>query len=75
MTETLQDTKPATYVGEPGDEDLFSHYAKKEDIDKAILEGTPCTALCGKTWIPTRDPEKFPVCPECKEILDAAFPE
>jgi uncharacterized C2H2 Zn-finger protein len=25
-------------------------------------------ALCGKIWVPTRDPEKFPVCPTCKEI-------
>jgi len=25
-------------------------------------------ALCGKVWVPSRDPERFPVCPECKEI-------
>jgi hypothetical protein len=24
--------------------------------------------LCGKVWVPSRDPQKFPVCPECKEI-------
>jgi hypothetical protein len=24
--------------------------------------------LCGKKWIPNRDPEKFPICPTCKEI-------
>lgn len=62
--------KPDTYKGEPGDDEKFSHYAKKEDIERAILDGVPCTALCGKTWIPTRDPERFPVCPECKEIYD-----
>ena len=28
----------------------------------------PVTALCGKVWTPGRDPEKFPVCPVCKEI-------
>jgi len=33
--------------------------------------GTPVVALCGKVWIPNRDPEKFPVCPECKEIYEA----
>ncbi|HSI94187.1 MAG TPA: DUF3039 domain-containing protein [Jiangellaceae bacterium] len=25
-------------------------------------------ALCGKVWVPSRDPEKYPVCPRCKEI-------
>jgi hypothetical protein len=21
-------------------------------------------------WVPSRDPERFPVCPECKEIWE-----
>lgn len=69
MSDTLEKTD--TYKKEPGDEELFSHYAKKADIEKAILEGTPCTALCGKTWLPTRDPSRFPVCPDCKEIWES----
>jgi hypothetical protein len=32
--------------------------------------GTPITALCGKVWVPSRDPSRFPVCPECKDIYD-----
>ena len=69
---TEVDTKPdtETYKGEPGDEDLFSHYVLKKEIDLAILEGRPCIALCGKSWIPTRDPERFPICPDCKDIYD-----
>jgi hypothetical protein len=31
-------------------------------------------ALCGKVWVPGRDPEKFPVCPECKAIYDGMRP-
>ncbi|MDN5744240.1 MAG: DUF3039 domain-containing protein, partial [Nocardioidaceae bacterium] len=27
-------------------------------------------ALCGKVWVPNRAPEKFPVCPECKEVWE-----
>ena len=27
-------------------------------------------ALCGKVWVPGRDPNKFPVCPMCKEIYE-----
>jgi hypothetical protein len=30
----------------------------------------PVTALCGKVWVPGRDPQKFPVCPTCKEIYE-----
>ncbi len=58
-------TKPE--YKEPGDDDKFSHYVDKNKMMDAILNGTPVTALCGKTWIPTRDPQKFPVCPPCKE--------
>ena len=32
--------------------------------------GTPVIALCGKVWVPSRAPEKFPVCPSCKEIWE-----
>ena len=26
--------------------------------------------LCGKVWVPKRDPSQFPVCPDCKRIYD-----
>jgi len=32
--------------------------------------GTPVVALCGKVWVPSRDPEKYPVCPECKDAWE-----
>jgi hypothetical protein len=35
---------------------------------ESAFSGTPVRALCGKVWVPNRDPQKFPVCPECKEI-------
>ena len=34
-----------------------------------MIFGKEITALCGKKWIPSRDPEKFPVCPDCRERL------
>lgn len=53
-----------------GDEEpILTHYAKKSDITRAMVEGTPITALCGKVWIPSRDPEKYPLCPACKRAL------
>ncbi len=53
---------------EDGDHERFSHYVPKKKLTQAMVTGTPVVALCGKVWVPTRDPEKFPVCPECKEI-------
>lgn len=53
---------------EPGDHERFSHYVKKEQILESAMTGKPVKALCGKMWTPGRDPEKFPVCPTCKEI-------
>ncbi len=69
MTEL--DTRP---VGDPqlddGDDDpKYSHYVRKEDIVRSAVDGVAVTALCGKKWLPGRDPEKYPVCPECKEML------
>ena len=55
---------------EPGDHERFSHYAHKDKIMEAMVMGTPCVALCGKVWIPSRDPQKFPVCPTCKAIYE-----
>ncbi len=58
-------------VTEDGDHDRFSHYAPKAKIMEAMVTGIPIIALCGKKWIPSRDPEKFPVCPTCKEIYES----
>jgi len=55
---------------EPGDHERFSHYAERDKITEAMVLGTPVKALCGKVWVPSRDPSRFPVCPECKEIFE-----
>jgi hypothetical protein len=56
---------------EPGDHERFSHYVKKEKILESAITGKPVRALCGKKWTPGRDPEKFPICPTCKEIYES----
>ena len=50
------------------DHERFSHYVEKNKITESAVTGKPVRALCGKKWIPNRDPQKFPVCPTCKEI-------
>ena len=55
---------------EEGDQERFSHYAPKNKVMESALSGKPVLALCGKLWVPGRDPQKFPVCPTCKEIYE-----
>jgi hypothetical protein len=66
-TQTVEDTrtKPTT---DDGDHERFSHYVPKDKLTEAMVNGTPVIALCGKVWVPSRDPKKYPVCPQCKEI-------
>lgn len=66
-------TKPELKV-EDGDHDRFSHYVKKEKILQSAMSGKAVRALCGKKWIPSRDPERFPICPICKEIYAGLRP-
>ena len=54
-----------------GDHDRFSHIVyPKSAVMEAMISGVPCTALCGKRWVPSRDPKRYPVCPTCKEIVE-----
>lgn len=54
-----------TTTDEGGD---YSHYANKSEITRAAIEGGLVTALCGFRFPPIRDPQRFPVCPRCKEL-------
>lgn len=56
---------------EDGDHERFSHYVPKAKLTEAMINGTPVVALCGKVWVPTRNPEKFPICPDCKEVWES----
>ena len=73
-SQTLLDRRLETRY-EDGDEERFSHYVSKKKLADAMINGTPVGALCGKVWVPSRDPEKFPVCPMCKEIWASMFPD
>ncbi|HEX9030980.1 MAG TPA: DUF3039 domain-containing protein [Streptosporangiaceae bacterium] len=78
MTEVLpdsgtrldSDTRTDLSTGD-GDHERFAHYVIKDKIMDSAVNGTPLRALCGKVWVPSRDPKRFPVCPECKEIYES----
>jgi hypothetical protein len=73
LLEQKVESTPKTAFGD-GDHERFSHYAPKDKIMEAMVMGTPVRALCGKVWVPSRDPQKFPVCPTCKEIWEGLKP-
>jgi hypothetical protein len=72
-SQTVEDRRTQPTPGE-GDHERFSHYVPKDKLTAAMVEGTPVIALCGKVWVPSRDPQKFPVCPECKEAWEGMNP-
>ena len=53
-----------------GSHDRFAHYIKKDKVVESAVTGKAVRALCGKKWVPSRDPEKYPICPACKAIYD-----
>jgi hypothetical protein len=67
-----------------GDHERLTHivlegYTPKEGGDfvpvgnsvvEGMINGTPVTALCGKVWVPGRDPRRYPLCGTCKEIAE-----
>ncbi len=71
-SQTIEDRQ--TLPVDAGDHERFSHYVPKEKLTEAMVMGTPVIALCGKVWVPSRSPEKYPVCPECKEIWESLNP-
>ena len=47
--------------------DGLTHIVPKAGLMEAIVSSAITKGLCGRTFIPGRDPAKFPVCPECAQ--------
>lgn len=58
---------------ESGDSNEVAHYAEAASVTEGYIMGTPVQALCGKVFIPSKNPERLKVCPTCKEIVEALF--
>lgn len=73
-TKTRPEIEPRLDDTDTGDHDHYAHYILGRDpkakITKAMVEGTPLRALCGKRWVPSRDASRYPVCPDCQKIKD-----
>lgn len=81
MTDIETVERPDLRLSEPGDSERFAHIVYDPSgegraaalLTEARIYGSPVEALCGKRWVPSRDPQRFPICPECKEIKDDIF--
>ena len=68
--DTLIDERTQDFLDD-GSHDRFAHYVDKVAMTESAVTGRPVVALCGKKWVPSRDPQKFPVCPDCKRVFEA----
>ena len=68
-TAVLEREQVEEQLQEPGDHERFSHYVRKEKILESALSGEPVVALCGKVWVPGRDPEEVPGLPHLQGDL------
>ena len=67
-TETLA---PPVVSTDDGDHERLAHIVyPKDKLTEALITGTPVTALCGKVWTPSREPERYPVCPGCVDAFE-----
>jgi hypothetical protein len=67
---TEQRTEPRTTDGDTGGPGDVAHYARKDEVTRAAVEGGLVTALCGVRFQPVRDPTRFPVCRPCARLLE-----
>ena len=80
---TLAPARPDPELDE-GDHDRMAHIVlegytpKKGDfipagpsVVEGIVNGTAVRALCGKEWVPGRNPGRYGLCPTCKEIAES----
>lgn len=51
------------------DEPEVAHIAPASEVNRAYVTGEAITALCGVVFVPTRDPDRYPVCEPCKAVL------
>jgi hypothetical protein len=80
---TLAPARPAPDLDD-GDHDRMAHivlegFRPKDgefvsagpSVVEGIVNAVPVRALCGKEWVPGRDPKRYGLCPTCKEIAES----
>lgn len=57
-------------IDDGDDENRHAHYCAKSAIVRANVEGGGAKTLCGRNISATRDPQKYPLCPDCKRLME-----
>ena len=71
-TETIDlDAAPVEELTEGDEAPDAAHIVTQKDLIHSQLTGEPIRALCGKLWVPKRNPDNYPLCPACVEIFNA----
>lgn len=52
-----------------------AHYAHKERIVTALVDGEALKALCGQHFVPQQDHESLPKCPTCEFLFSRLEPQ
>lgn len=55
------------------DEPKIAHIIDKDDMMRGYVFGEEVVALCGFRFVPTRDPDKYPMCKECLSVLERVY--
>ena len=84
MTETSTTSPARTDPALDGDHERMAHIVLEgvtsddgefvsagPSVVEGIVNGTAVRALCGKVWVPSRDPKRYPMCPTCREIAES----
>lgn len=87
MSDVTQVIEPdlADPILDDGDHERFTHIVLEGytpngsdelvPVGNSVVEGminqTAVRALCGKVWVPGRDPGKYPVCATCIEVAES----
>jgi hypothetical protein len=67
----MTDMQTAPRRGDTGSgQPQVAHIVKRADATRGYIEGAEIEAICGERFIPSRDPERLPVCNACKLILE-----
>lgn len=63
-------SRPETRTGSGDTDDRVAHIVHKDEQMRGYVAGEPIRALCGKVWVPSRDPQGLPICQVCVDERD-----
>jgi hypothetical protein len=65
------DAAPIVETTEGDEAPDAAHIVTQKDLIHSQVTGEAIRALCGKMWVPKRNPDDYPVCQACVDVLNA----